>query len=86
LAGLLLGLWFERERGPQGSTYHIGYPDAWAEMVWTPNSYRGEIQLVRWSFGSFVAGVCALQYAVRLGRRRASGVEPVVAPDGELVN
>ncbi len=70
---LLLAFGFRAWQGPNGPEFRMGYPDAWVVWESTPNGgHRGEVSVVRWSFLILAAGVYALYYAVRLGRRNGS--------------
>lgn len=70
--GLLLALGFRAWQGPNGPEFRMGYPDPWVVWESTPNGgHHFEVNIVRWSFLILVAGVYALYYAVRLGRRKA---------------
>ena len=86
LAGLCMALGFEGRGGPQGWVYRVGYPDAWVEWESTPAGHTYGVNVLRWSFGTLVASVYALYYAVRVRRTTpgATGVRWALLASGLL--
>jgi hypothetical protein len=91
LVGLLAALSGERHGGgvvsrPDGSidqepmVWHLGLPDKWVELESRPNAHLMSVDLLSWSFGILVAGLCALCGAVLLSLKRSQAEPSESAP------